>query len=197
MLRINLLLDSGGSGGSTQGSGYSLPTFSGDDPFDLVIKISLAILPVVLIYAYNFYNTVQKKDEVSRLQMEVTVAKEKLKSLDPDVKEIEKFQEEKRKLDSQLDVIKKLSKERLKNVKSLDALQDIIPQKAWISDLKFNENKVELTGYATDDIVISEFMHALGSSIYFANVNLTASTEEKRSEGVVKKFMIKCNLENL
>ena len=90
-----------------------------------------------------------------------------------------------------------MSKERLKNVKSLDALQGIIPSKAWLTEAKILENKIEISGMATDDLVISDFMQDLTKSIYFTHVVLESSEEVKRDEGVVKQFKIKCNLENL
>src|SRR2546421_8434 len=118
MIKINLLLDSGGTGAAVAEAGSAGLSNTDEEKRELRIKIALIFAPIIIYYIYTFYTNTATKGEVKRLQAQVAEAQTKLKTLDPDVKDIEKFQEEKRKLDSQLDVIKKLSKERLKNVKS-------------------------------------------------------------------------------
>lgn len=204
MIRINLLKDVGG-GVSTYGSAgpdsatavtQSAEKVEGGD-FQLLLKLGVLLVPGLFIYFYNSYTDFIGQRLNNSLNQEITAVQEKMKTYEPGLKDIEKFQEEKRKLDEQLSVIRELSKERLKNVKAMDKLQEIIPQKAWIVSFKINGNKVDLDGFASDDIVIAEFMKSLEESIYFANVALESSSESKRDEGVMKRFVIKCNLENI
>ncbi len=164
---------------------------------ELYGRVLLLALPIIAVFGFRQYNAFMARSEISKLEVKAKELSAKLKELEPAVKEVEKFKEEKRKLDSQLDIIKQLSKERLKNVKSLDALQNLIPQKAWLTAIRVKENKAELDGFAVDDIVVSEFMQALENSIYYANVSLVTSEEFKKEAGTIKKFVIKCNLENL
>lgn len=160
-------------------------------------KLFYLFLPFALIFGFFQYKAYSVKMEINSFEQKSQQALAKLKGMDLDIKEIEKFQAEKRKLDSQVEVIKQLSKERLKNVKSLDAVQNLIPQKAWLSSISIRDNKVQFSGFATDDIVVSEFMQALENSVYFAGVNLVSSEEFKKDAGAIKKFTINCNLENL
>jgi hypothetical protein len=207
MIRINLLKDVGGGGtvvGGTRSQTIvagltSIADFGSSDSGarSVLIKIILLILPIGGWYGMDFYLTAQAQEKMVVVKNQVAEMDKKLKEIEPVVKELERFQEEKRKLDSQVAVIKRLAKERLRNVKSLDALQGIIPLKAWLNELKVTENKVSLVGFAADDSVVSEFMKELESSIYFAGVTLKASEESKTNDGVVKKFEILCNLENL
>jgi Tfp pilus assembly protein PilN len=172
---------------------------SAQDTQDTILKFALLLMPLILAFGFRQYKTNLLERELTNLQTEYTNIQTELKKLDPIVKEIEKFQEEKRKLDAQLEVIKRLSKERLRSVKSLEALQAIIPPRAWLAKLKFTDkNTVELEGFATDDLVISEFMQALESSIFFSGVNLEVSEENPdKKTGVVKKYKIICYLENV
>lgn len=209
MIRVNLLRDvAGGGGGAAAGtmatSGVALDqtgTMSTEESagsnFDIILKIIAVIIPIALTVSYRNYQIGIKKAQEDSLQTQLTSLENKLKSYEPGLKDIEKFQEEKRKLDNQLDVIKHLSKERLKNVKSLDALQGIIPNKAWLKSLKIEENKVEMQGIATDDLVISDFMKDLEASIYFTGVTLEGSEEVRTDAGSQKTFSIKCGLQNL
>lgn len=198
MIRINLLRDSGSAGMVSQGAEAQamFPSQPGELK-EVITKLSLVVLPALLLLFYRAYQENVMARELGRVKSEISDTQKKLQALDPAVKEMERFQIEKRKLDSQLDVIKRLSKERLKNVKSLDALQSIVPQKAWIQTMKITENKVEISGMATDDIVVAEFMQTLEASIYFASVTLVSTEELKTKNGVAKKFSLKCVLENL
>jgi Tfp pilus assembly protein PilN len=198
MIRINLLRDSGSAGVASVESGTSSETkIHSLKPSDLVVKGIAFALPLLLFIMYRGYTELIQSRQLKALKTQLSTTQDKLKLLDPAVKEMDRFQIEKHKLDSQLDVIKQLSRERLKNVKSLDALQGIIPAHAWLRELKLTDDKVELSGLATDDLVISEFMSSLEASIYFANVTLVSSEEFKSSTGIVKAFTVKCVLENL
>jgi Tfp pilus assembly protein PilN len=207
MIRINLLNDISGGGASVSGGAQAAtegtaPTDFGGfgeqtSPIDLGIKAALVILPLVFAYGYRQYLSTKAGFEHARLQQQQRETEQKLRGYDAALKDIEKFEEEKRKLDSQLAIIKTLSKERLKNVKSLDALQGIIPNSAWLDSLKMKGDKVEFEGFAVNDVVVSEFMQQLTSSIYFNHIVLTDSTEAKTSEGGVKRFKIRCNMGNI
>ena len=212
MIRINLLRDVGG-GGVGGGGGVSAgtigPTIVGTEMtamggmessagnMDLAIKILYAIVPLILIYAYRSFEATEKQNQLATLNATKNDLNAKLQSYEPGLKDIEQFEEEKNKLNNQLNVIKQLSRERLKNVKSMDAIQGIIPDKAWLTEVKINDDKIEVAGMATDDLVISDFMQDLTKSIYFTHVVLEGSEEVKKDEGVVKQFKIRCNLENL
>ncbi len=207
MIRINLLYDVGGgtpdirgrSAKSSAGSTVSriLGKTASPDNSDILAKLLILFLPFVALYGYQKYDEFTSKILIEKLKTRKEAVDSKLIALAPAVREIEQFQQEKQLLDSQLEVIKHLSKERLKNVKSLDAMQSLIPQRAWLASLKILENKVELEGYSTDDLVISEFMQSLEASIYYANVALVSSEEFKKDTVIVKKFIIRCYLENL
>jgi type IV pilus assembly protein PilN len=206
MIRINLLHDvsqlaskkkkftfGASSSEKSQGSIVS----QGDQTRQFLTRVIVFVIPLIFSFGQKEYKKSVSDSDLKRVEMENQALQAKLRTLDPAVKEVEKYQEEKKRLDSQLEVIKQLSKERLKNVKSLDSLQAIIPAKAWLTSLKLEDKKVDIEGLAVDDIVVSEFMQAMSSTIYFSNVTLISSEEAKRSEGVVKKFKIKCTLENL
>lgn len=201
MIRVNLLRSIGVAKGPTTGVATD-PGLDTDMSFvktegGLKAKGILFIAPIILVIVFIQYNYLEKKSKRDRLQKELKVVQAELKRLEPDVREVERYKEEKRKLEAQLEVVKSLSKERLRNVKSLDALQSLIPQKAWLDSLVIKDSRVILAGFAVDDIVVSEFLQNLESSIFFSNVTLVASEDQKTKAGVVKKFSIRTQLENM
>ena len=205
MIRVNLLIDArqtssvGTTGGVYSVTSTRVGTMVGQlsNKRDLLIRLGMVLIPIVIMFGYREYLNHSAKGELASLQEKLVSLKTQLQKLDPQVKETERFQDEKKKVLSQLEIVKKLSKERIKNVKSLDALQSLIPPKSWLTSVKIIDNKVEIEGLATDDIILSDFMQALGNSIYFSNVSLVTSDEIKTNEGVAKKFSLRCNLEHL
>lgn len=163
---------------------------------DILVKIGIAFIPLVLTLFYEAYEVGQKKESLEKLSQKVTAVKGQTSGLGKEIDAVKRFQEEKSKLDQQVDTIRKLSRERLQNVKAMSALQDIIPLKAWITDLRLEREKVSLNGFAIDGIVVSEFVKSLDESIYFKEVTFTIA-EATTSEGNVKSFSIKCSLENM
>lgn len=187
------LLQSGGSG-ARAAANFG---FSESSRLGVGIKVLFIVVPLLLTYSYRQFLINRAEAKKASLTAEKSAADAKLRSFDASLRDIEKFEEEKRKLNAQLDVIKTLSKERLKNVKSLDALQGLIPSSAWLDSLRIIGDKVDLEGFAVNDVVVSDFMQQLSSSIYFSHVVLADSTEATTPEGSVKKFHIKCNLESI
>jgi type IV pilus assembly protein PilN len=205
MIRINLLNDigapvagtTGSKGGAGTASDIMRPTSpSGEDigALDVVIKLVVLLTPLILAFAYRAYEYSVVNAEHSELRTKVDGLNGKMKALEPVLKEIEKFQEEKKKLDAQLAVIKNLSHERLRGVKSLEAIQTLIPGRAWLTDLKLTEDKISIEGISMDDLVTSEFIQALTSSIYFSNVVLQNTEQLKSETGPMKKFSVTAGL---
>jgi len=186
------LLQGAGLGGAT--GGFRFPDAS---RLGIGIKVLLIVVPLILTYSYRQFLINRAEAKKTSLTQEKEAGDAKLRAFDASLRDIEKFEEQKRKLNAQLDVIKTLSKERLKNVKGLDALQGLIPSSAWLNSLKIVGDKVDLDGFAVNDVVVSDFMQQLSSSIYFSHVVLADSTEATTPEGSVKKFHIKCNLESI
>jgi Tfp pilus assembly protein PilN len=199
MIKVNLLRDiANPDAGQVYESNYLASESTGDiNNFDIGVKITLFVVPLLLMFGYRQFLVSRAEAQHVKLLREHAEADTKLKGYDAALRDIERFEEEKKRLNSELDVIKALSKERLKIVKSLDAMQTIIPNSAWLSSLKIKSDKVEIEGYAVNDVVVSEFMQLLSSSIYFSHVILSDSAEASTPEGAVKKFSIKCSLEKI
>src|SRR5437899_687592 len=114
MIRVNMLRDASGGGGRAAQSGVSIdntsaaPRESAGGQADLALKVIFLVVPLALTWAYRSYQIGVRSEEKQKLEAHVNELTEKLRSFEPGIKDIEKFQEEKRKLDNQLDVIKRL-----------------------------------------------------------------------------------------
>jgi Tfp pilus assembly protein PilN len=207
VIRINLLREGirGSSSDRTvaQATSYSIPSGGGallggvTNVAELFVKIALFFVPMIGTMVYENIVLGQKRDEVIRLEAENAALIQETAGLDPQIKAAKKLEEEKNRLQSQVDTIKKLSKERLNNVRALSALQDVIPQKVWLTSLKFEKEKVELKGLSQDRTEVTEFTNALDNSIYFQDVDLKYIQQEMGKDGSLQRFEASAKLENM
>ena len=204
MIRVNLLRDISGASVKTQGGG-TVTTSAIDGTRiaaessnkAIIINFLIVVLGLAGGYGYVEYTNTVNSSEVQRL---VGILEQKQKEKDdlgPAIKAVEDFKKEKDKVQQQIDTIKSLSRERLRNVKALEALQNIFPERAWLTTFKIDENKAELEGSSTDDQTVAQLMTALDENIFFANVRLIRTSETQSKEGSVKTFQIEVTLEGL
>jgi type IV pilus assembly protein PilN len=203
MIRINLL----GEQATQAVSGKSIitnltqtlmaPSQAGGGAGDILLKIIVAIGPIIACIGTEQWIVGNKQQELSKIANELASKQAEIESKKKDVEQVQRFKADKAQLDLRMNTIRTLSKARLKNVKVLDAIQNIIPTRAWLSSLKLEENKVDVKGKAMEDNDISAFMKGLEENIYFGNVNLINSSSVKTEDGTLKDFDIAASLENL
>ena len=98
-------------------------------------------------------------------------------------------------LEQKLTIMKKLSRVRLREVKALDYIQSILPEKVWFKDMRFDDNKLSLNGFAVGDDDLNELTRALENSVQFSNVIILQAKDEKLQNGTYKQFEISCTTE--
>jgi Tfp pilus assembly protein PilN len=206
MIRVNLLTDYSStplgttdSGGTTAGTKLSIArTVAGiAGASNIIGKIFLAVVPIMVLLAYEQYNIGSLRTKIEALRGEQTNLKEQTTKLNPEIQAAKNLNEQKEKLKKQIDTIRLISKERLQPLKALYAIQSIIPTKAWISSLRMEQAQVELSGIALDGQSVSDFMKGLEDSIYFMDIQLINSEETQLPNGTSQRnFSLKCKLEN-
>lgn len=164
---------------------------------DVVIKFIILFLPAFISIGGLSYVESTKKAELSVIHTLIAQKGQEVQRLGPEIEAVANFKKEKVRLQVQIDTIKTLSRERLRNVKALEALQSLIPEKAWLTLLKINENKVEFEGRSVDDKDVADFMAGLEENIYFSGVRLIRTGEQQTKEGVVKEFAVESLMEGL
>lgn len=179
------------------GSVYKAPRAAASTQVEAVMKIIGVFIPLVLLIGYETYNTDQLKADEAKVAAELAAAQARVETLKPQVEAVKQFQENKAQLESKINVIRTISRERLKNVKALDALQNIMPAKCWLTELKVRGSMVSMKGLAIEDVDVSQLMAGLEESVYFANVSLKGVESSRDKDGVLKKFEIDVFLENL
>lgn len=189
MIEVNLLK------GNAVTSGFDVKALADEgDQKTAVLKILVALLPVVGLYVYEGQVKEGKQNEFSRLQQQTTDVRARMEGLGNALELVERYKLEKKKLKDQIAVIRRLSRERLREVRALDALQSLVPQKAWLTNFEIDGTKVKIEGLALSDAAVTDFVEGLEESLFFDEVILGSTVEEKTSAGPLRKYELSCSL---
>ncbi|PIT99984.1 MAG: hypothetical protein COT74_06435 [Bdellovibrionales bacterium CG10_big_fil_rev_8_21_14_0_10_45_34] len=202
MIRINLLTGTvaggrdGGESVDEEDSGVSTssPTF---EVGDTVTKALALLVPILGFIFYEQFILFGKRREIDSLNTHLKKIESELTVLKPKLDAINTFKQQKETLQNQIKTITEISDSRLSSVRALNAIQDSIPTQAWLTALKFSSDKVDLEGFATDDITVADFMQNIDRSIFFKDVILLKTEERKGPEGTLKYYKVQCSLEGM
>jgi type IV pilus assembly protein PilN len=82
-------------------------------------------------------------------------------------KEVKDLETKKAEFNRKLVVIAKLKKNKLGPVRVLDDLNMALPEKAWLTEVKEQDNSLQITGRALDNQTVATFIRELEKSDYF------------------------------
>lgn len=195
MIKINLLHGITRAAGGTQAGGDESIEVS-----DTLVKAGLARIGVILIAPALFF--VWEKINISNKQSEIASKRSQIESIRSEnqksanlTAEIEKFIQEKKGLENQIKIIDQLNRGRQRVVQILETIGRLMPQKAWVTQLKFESDRLIVNGNAWSNQEISEFTSRMEKSVYFRGVDLKNVDEAAFRGGTVKSFVIETGLE--
>ena len=125
--------------------------------------------------------------EHARLQAELV-------RLTAESKEIRVLDSLQRDLEEKLKTIKLLEDKKVGPVKVLADLSDAIPDPLWLLDFTENGGAATVTGLALDNQTIATFMRNLSASPFFADVDLSETTQSEQNGVPLKKFVVNARL---
>lgn len=153
------------------------------------------VVLLILISGLMIDHLLQKKKEGDLVEKKDRLNRE-IAELERLIGEVKQFEQKKAELQRKLDVINNLKNNKVGPVLLLEELSVTIPKKAWVSSVRETTtppagHALSITGEATSDEVIAEFMSKLDDSEYFSNVNLIEARFAGEKQGVpVQTFQI-------
>lgn len=112
-------------------------------------------------------------------------------ALDEKLGEIKDINDRKALAQARLDIINRLSNEQTITIHLLDELTRLIPEQVWLTKMETQKDLLTLTGMATSSSVVADFMRQLGTSPYFAHVELSKVAQQEQKNLKVQKDKIK------
>lgn len=132
---------------------------------------------------------------LGKLESKAAEADARLKILNKQVGDVEKFKKDKKQLEQKLAVIHSLEVNRSFPVRLLDGLNMLVPSKQlWLEKLAQKRGEITIEGTAKDSGVVAQFMKSLEKAPFFSSVDLLV-TREKEVVGVkLQQFIVVCGL---
>lgn len=155
-----------------------------------LIRVLVVIMAPVGLYLYESNIMSGLRARQSSLQPQIAELAE-FNSKAAEIKaEVEKFKEDEAKIQMRIQALNSLSRQRLNEIKILDFIQQVIPEKVWLSELDFKGGEILMVGYAASNDEISKFQEVLTKSAFLKNVNLASSKELVVETVPLKQFSI-------
>jgi Tfp pilus assembly protein PilN len=125
-------------------------------------------------------------------QQHLQERKARMKALDEVLKTIKELEKARNILDKKLKLIIDLRKSQQDSVKMMDALCDALPDWVWLLNLTFSNRKLNITGRALSNNLISDLINNLKGTGSFFDVEFPGSTRQKQGNQEVFNFKVKC-----
>ncbi|MGI9535021.1 MAG: PilN domain-containing protein [Thermodesulfobacteriota bacterium] len=143
---------------------------------------------ILLVIGAMIAVVIVQNQKINTIKDETAMVNKRIKELDVIRKKVEKFKVQNKKLEERIKVIAQLEKNRVGPLYVMDALSSKIPERAWIDGFSTRGSSASLTGIASSEFVISEFMRSLESSPHFTYINLSKIRNTRVSGQLFKTF---------
>lgn len=196
MIRINLLRNLGTSAAPNAGIGIAGSGGIVSQELQKQAMIRLLVIGgcVGALMVYEHLQLSAKQELIDQVRTQINqarAAKEKFGDAAPIV---EKYEAQKKSLDAKIRVLEGLTENRLREVKLLDAIQSLMPQNGWLEELKVDQGKVVLSGFAPDESTVNSLFRALEANVLFTDVkNIRTEAREMGNVGSVQRFEFSFN----
>ncbi len=192
MIRVNLLRNLGAA--AAPGAGIAVATGIGgaivsqDLQKQAMLRVAFIIACVGLLMGYERIQLSAKQELIDQVRQRISrtrTAKEKFGDAAPIV---EKYEAQKKELDAKIKVLEALTENRLREVKLLDALQSLTPQNGWLEEIKVDQGKILVIGYAPDEGTVNKLFRDLESNVLFSNVKVRSESRDVAPVGPIQRF---------
>jgi type IV pilus assembly protein PilN len=151
----------------------------------LVVAVSVLILIVVhSVQAARVASTQRRLDSV----------REELQTIAGPFADVMKIQAQQRELEAKLKVISQLEARSAGPVRMLSDLSGATPEKLWLQEFAETGGTARVTGFSVDEQTIADFLRRLGTSSYFAGVDLEETTQVTQDNIKQKKFTLRAQV---
>jgi type IV pilus assembly protein PilN len=151
------------------------------------ICLGLTLATIAGVYGIQYGRIAGLQDELEGLRAE-------LASLNLKAKSVGDLQAKIKEVKSKHEIIEDINRKKSGPVRVMQSLSAATPRALWLTQFKETGGNLTITGVATDNQTIAEFLKALGSHAYFRNTELVETTQADQAGAASKRFSIKSRL---
>ncbi len=199
MIRINLASKGVGTNAAlgAQFGDVAIEEMGGGDEArkEALKRLIILLVPALGLYAYQEQHVPELRTHLASLQATLSELENYNSKQAASVAEIKKFKEDEAIIEARISALDKISRDRSREIRVIDLMQQVIPEKAWLTKITLNPDRLNVQGLGLSDFEVSQFLEALTKSVFLMDVNLVSSTEVTLDGMILKKFEISAVLE--
>ncbi|MFN8944068.1 MAG: PilN domain-containing protein [Pseudobdellovibrionaceae bacterium] len=159
-------------------------------------KILMMMMPIFGMYAYSgFYNLPALQSQLSQLSAEAASLGEYNSKNQGLTDEITKIKQDQASIGTRIKTIQEISGRRFDEIKFIEALQQMMVERVFLSNIVYRQGKVNITGYGETTKDVIDFQDQLQKSALLRDVILVQQNDEALNEQTVKRFEMTFRLE--
>ena len=156
----------------------------------VVAGVAVVVIALIVTSLYIF-----KRVQIATAQENITSANNKISELKVKIGKLEELKTLKEQVRKKLEVLDQLRKNKTGPAQRLAALSDLTPEQLWLTGYSESGQDVKISGIASNEDLIAQFMKSLEASSDFMAVELVVSEQTVVSDAKMKKFDINMRLE--
>ena len=160
--------------------------------FQQLIIAGASVLVVLAIVAALW---LVKLGQISGTQNDITAANAKIAELKSKIGKLDEIKKLKDEVKKKLDVLAQLRKDKTGPATRLATLSDVTPDQLWLEKYKENGKDITISGLASNEELIAQFIRALEVSPEYEKVELVVSEQKDISGNKLKRFDLSFKLE--
>ncbi len=168
-----------------------------DEERESKLNIPAVVSALVLIFAVIGILYFLQSNNLDTSRKTLEEKKATLAEKENVLKTLAKLEQTRKMLDRKVKIIQNLNAKKQTTVKMMDQLSRALPEMVWLTNLKFNNGLLSLTGSALSNNMIADFINNLKSTNYFFNIQFKDSNRKKVSGVDVFKFRLKCSFKDI
>lgn len=141
-----------------------------------------------------FYGWKALNQRVEQLQIEKRDLVTELATLKTQAKEVENYETDKKKVKEKIQIIRQLRKNQSIPVYLLDEISKRLPERVWLINLTERSGVVDLSGKATTNSEIVDFINNLKEASLFKDVQILESRQKKEGNVTIYSFRLKWSI---
>jgi len=153
----------------------------------VVVAIALVVTSLYIV----------KRVQVAAAKDDITSANNKINELKAKIGKLEELKALKEQVKKKLDVLAQLRKNKTGPAQRLASLSDLTPDQLWLTNYDEKGAEVKLSGIATTEELIAQYMKALEASTDYMAVELVVSEQTMVAGTKLKKFDMLMKLESV
>ena len=159
------------------------------------LVIAGIVVVVIALIVASLYMV--KHVQVSAAKDDIIVANNKINELKTKIGKLEELKTLKEQVKKKLDVLSQLRKNKTGPAQRLATLSDLTPEKLWLTNYSETGQDIKISGIASTEELIAQFMKALEASIDFMAVELVVSEQTEIAGTKLKKFDLTMKLKSV